>query len=199
MPDQQAMQDYVRARMAGTQGPPQPTPDPMQSYVLAQGALGSRVPPTTMMDSPQYLVNPDDNFVRGPKQQSNQDQAEQDNLGQRRALLGQMDDLHAQIEALPPDHPLRAQMDQQWHAMLLQVNQLGHDFQDQTPTGRWLKDGRQVQDNRGPNADTIQNAIQNRQAQPRQPLPPPAPGGVPYAPAPQPVIPQPPATAGLTS
>jgi hypothetical protein len=45
----------------------------------------------------------------------------------------------------------------------------------------------------------MQDAIQNRQAQPRQPLPPPAPGGVPYAPAPQPVIPQPPATAGLTS
>jgi hypothetical protein len=190
------MQDYVRARMAGTQGPPQPAPDPMQSYVLAQGALGSRVPADTMMDSPQFTQEPGVAPVAAPP--SDKYQAEAARHAQMLSAIQQMQAVSAQINQLPPGSPNRAALTQQWSALRDQVGQLQQQFTT-GPIGQWADRQMQEQNNTAPDVDAIQNAIQNRQAQPRQPLPPPAPGGVPYAPAPAPVIPQPPATAGLTS
>jgi hypothetical protein len=196
MPDQQDMQTYVRGRLAGTQGPPQPTPDPMQSYVLAQGARGSRVPRDTMPDSPRYLEDLD--VAPGPRPQSDEDQALDAVFAQKQQLKNQIDMAEQQMKQLPLGSPERDQAYDQWVGMIKQYGQMNDQFKNTQP-GAWSQRLVGVDQNRGPDVDVIQNAIQNRQAQPRQPLPPPAPGGVPYAPTPAPVIPQPPATAGLTS
>jgi hypothetical protein len=196
MPDQQDMQDYVRARMAGTQGPPQPAVNPMQQYVVAQGALGSRVPPDTMMDSPQFLQNPDVVGQPAAPPQSDRDLADEQLFARKDQLFKQIDEISKKLDSLPAGSPDRKKLFDQWHALGDQVDQLSDQF-DAGSTGQWGKRQVEILDNQGADADAIQNAIQNRQAQPRQPLPPPAPGGVPYAPAP--VTPQLPATAGLTS
>jgi hypothetical protein len=168
----------------------------MQSYVLAQGALGSRVPPDTMMDSPQFTQEPGVAPIAAPP--SDKYQAEAARHAQMLSAIQQMQAVSAQINQLPPGSPDRAALTQQWSTLSDQVGQLQQQFTT-GPIGQWAERQADTQNNQGADADTIQNAIQNRQAQPRQPLPPPAPGGVPYAPAPAPVIPQPPATAGLTS
>ena len=196
MPDQQDMQAYVRGRLAGTQPPPQPAQDPMQSYILAQGALGSRVPADTMTDSPQFLQNP--GVTPGPVPQSDEDQAEDALFAQKDQLFKQIDAVHQQMHSLPLGSPAREKLYQQWSDMVNQVDQLSNKF-DAGPTGQWARRQGQIQDNAGDDAAAIQGAMQDRRRQPRQPLPPPAPGGVPYAPAPSPVVPQLPATAGLTS
>jgi hypothetical protein len=189
------MQDYVRGRLAGTVAPPQPTPDPMQSYVLAQGALGSRVPPTTMMDSPQFLEEPGVEPLPAPK--SSKYLTEDDRQAASAALIQQMREVSKQIDLVPPG-PDRQALVQRWSDLGTQWDQLTKQF-NEGPIGQGAQRMMDRVQNRPLDANTMQDAIQNRQAQPRQPLPPPAPGGVPYAPAPQPVIPQPPATAGLTS
>ena len=196
MPDQQDMQAYVRGRLAGTELPPQPTPDPMQQYVLAQGALGSRVPPDTMTDSPPVMVNPG----VAPTQAAPSDkyQVEQDRQARLASAIQQMQVISKQMDALPLGSPDRAALSQRWSALSDQVFQLHQQF-SAGPIGQWAGRQADANANQGADVDAIQNAIQNRQAQPRQPLPPPAPGGVPYAPAPSPVVPQLPATAGLTS
>ena len=201
MADQQAMQDYVRARMAGTQGPPQPAPDPMQSYVLAQGALGSRVPPDTMMDSPQFTQEPGVAPIAAPP--SDRYQAADEIFAKKDALFRQMHEVSKQMDQVPIGSPMRHQLHQQWSDLADQVDQLSAQFR-QGPIGQWADRQMQEQNNTAPDANVIGDAIRNRMAQPRQPLPPPAPGGSPtdfrqFLPAPAPAAPQPPATAGLTS
>ena len=196
MPDQQDMQAYVRGRLAGTQPPSQPTPDPMQQYVLAQGALGSRVPRDTMPDSPRYLEDLD--VAPGPRPQSEEDQALDAVFAQKQQLKNQIDMAEQQMKQLPLGSPERDKAYDQWVGMIKQFGQLNDQFKNTLP-GAWSQRLVGVDQNRGPDVNTMMDAIQNRQAQPRQPLPPSAPGGVPYAPAPSPVVPQPPATAGLTS
>jgi hypothetical protein len=196
MADQQAMQDYVRARMAGTQGPPQPAVNPMQSYVLAQGALGSRVPPDTMMDSPQFTQEPD--VEPGPPVQSNRDLDEQAFHARKQELFNQIDQAIQQRRALPAGSPEANAAFDRFMALGAEVDRMDAEW-EKGSTAQWGRRRLNELDQSAPNANAIMQGVQNRQAQPRQPLPPPAPGSVPYAPAPQPVIPQPPATAGLTS
>jgi hypothetical protein len=168
----------------------------MQSYVMAQGALGSRVPRTTMPDSPRYLEDLD--VAPGPRPQSNEDQALDAVFAQKQQMFQQIEQLHQQMQAYPLGSPERDALTDQWQNLIKQTGQLNDQFKDTLP-GAWAQRAVGVEQNRGPDVNTMMDAIQNRQAQPRQPLPPPASGGVPYAPVPPPVIPQPPATAGLTS
>jgi hypothetical protein len=194
MADQQDMQTYVRGRLAGTVAPPQPAPDPMQSYVLAQGALGSRVPPDTMMDSPQFTQEPGVAPIAAPP--SDKYQAEAARHTQALSVIQQMQAISKQMDALPSGDPARSQLAQQWQGLSDRFDQLNQQF-NAGPVGQWANRNVDIQKNMGDDANVIGDAIRNRMAQPRQPLPPPAPGGSPtdfrqFLPAPTPLGPQPP-------
>jgi hypothetical protein len=165
-------------------------------YVMAQGAFGSRVPADTMMDSPQFTQEP--GVAPGPPVQSSRDLAREDLTARRNALVDQLDALNKQIQGMPQgDAKLTGVMDQ-FLDTSRKLNGIFDEFQ-QSSAGQFGKRMLERSENRGADADTIMNAIQNRQAQPRQPLPSPAPGGAPYAPAPALIAPQAPPTSGLTS
>src|SRR4029077_5843439 len=174
------MRAYVRGRLAGTEQPPVPAPDPMKSYVLAQGALGSVVPPDTLPDSPRFLEEPDVGTEQTTKIPSSL-QLELQRQNDRRAFL--LDQLSRMDQGSP-----------QYQAAINELGQLSAQFQ--ATTAPWADRQIGMMKNPATDADVIQQAIQNRQAQPRQPLPPPARGGVPLG---APIAPAPPVTRDLTS
>ena len=165
-------------------------------YVMAQGAFGSRVPADTMMDSPQFLVEP--GVAPRAAAPSDKYQTEADRQAQVSSVLQQIQAVSKQMDQLPVGSPDRSGLYQRWSDLNDQFDQL-HKQWSEGPIGQWSQRQVDIHDNQGADADAIMNAIQNRQAQPRQPLPSPAPGGAPYAPAPAPIVPQAPPTSGLTS
>jgi len=177
------MQEYVRRRLSGAEQPPAPTPDPMKGYVLAQmGVPDWRTGPDRMTDSPVFLQGSDTGTETTPEISSNEELAKpatRQSWRQRTSeLVGQMQEISRQMNSFTdPSDP-------RFMALSDQFMNLHKQFQEQqqiwqADTGRWAKG--LVQQNTYPaeDADIMQRAIEERQNQPRQPLTPPAPGGVP--------------------
>lgn len=169
------MQAYVRDRLSGAEQPPAPAPDPAASYVLAQGALGARVPQDTMSDSPRFLEGPDTGNETTTRIPSSRDLAVTTRQAQQQQLLQQMRDVSKQMDLV--SGPERRRLFQQWEAITKQLDQLSAQFD--AGTGQWAERQAGMIRNAPLDANVMQQAIQNRQAQPREPLVPPATGGVP--------------------
>jgi hypothetical protein len=178
MTDQQDMLAYVNSRLAGTeQPPPPPGPSPMAGYVLAQGARGLTVPPRTMMDQLPYLEGPDTgnepvNPGAGPNATMTYP-AHEAYVQQQNDLMRQMNSWGTALETMPQNHPDRPYYQTQFDQAQKQWDKLtnpGPSWLTQMPPNRFAGD---------PAAATIQGAAEARRAAPRQPLRPPAPGGVP--------------------
>jgi len=177
------MVGYVRQQLAAPQALP-PPPNPMLDYVRQQTAQtaspggGARVPPDSMTDAPVYLDAPDTGNETSAHPQSDKYDSSDALFAQKDRLFQQMDAVHKQMDSLPIGSPLRKQMFDQWMALINQADQLSAQF-EAGPIGQWGKRQDDIQNNKGADADVMQRAIEDRQNQQRQPLPPPAPGGVP--------------------
>jgi hypothetical protein len=176
MADQQDMLAYVKGRMAGTEAPPVPVPDPMKSYVVAQGARGALVPPTTMMDSPQYLVDPD--VEAGPKARSNQQLDVDALMARKHALEKQFHETSRALDAAGGSGPEHRQLFKTWLEQNRQLSDMHEEFMAKLGNSV-MRDKVEAPLQGVKDAQDIEAAMNARAAQPRQPLPPPAPGGVP--------------------
>jgi hypothetical protein len=146
-------------------------------YVLAQGALGSRVPPDSMMDSPQVLVLPGTGNETDTKIPSDRDMGTDARLAKQQELLRQMQHLSAQMDKTT-DFEESKKLFTQWLAVGKQIED-NHDSFMQSHVGKFLDQQLGIAKDKVGDADAIQRAIQDRQNSTRQPITPPAPGGVP--------------------
>jgi hypothetical protein len=170
------MQDYVRRRLAGTEPAPAPAQNPAASYVMAQGP--ARVPPDTMMDSPQFLAGPATGGETDTVINSDRQQSIGDLMQNAEQLNARVQALWKQMEPLDASSPEFKALVPAFHAAR-DAYMANDALIQQTTLGRHMRetDDRMVQ--APANADVMQRAVQDRQNQPRVPLSPPAPGGVP--------------------
>lgn len=181
MAEQQDMRAYVRQRMAGTEAAPVP-PDanPMASYVLAQAhprTGGMQVPPQTMMDSPQFLEEPDtgDEPVykgTGPNVISNEDR----HVAEQQARKERMDGILREMQALPM---WRLFEREKLHGQFMKLYDEIGAAHTAGPVGRLMRKIDARKQGAESNVQDILEGANTQRAAPRQPLLPPAPGGVP--------------------
>jgi len=199
------MQDYVRRRLSGAETVPAPAQNPAADYVMAQlvpqappSALplggGASVPPSTMTDSPQLLEAPDTGDETSAHPLSNQQQSLEDTRSRINELQQQLDPANKAIDAAKTLDDRKAAF-ARWQAIVEEMNGL-HEQVMSSPSYERIRRLGVASDAASEDANVMQRAIQDRQNQPRVPLPPPAPGGVsPNAPA----VPLSPSTRDLTS
>jgi hypothetical protein len=187
MADQQDMLAYVKNRMAGTeQPPPPPGPSPMAGYVLAQGARGATVPRATMMDSDQYLVSPDtgDEPVYQGVGPNAVETTKQPHLTRQADLLRQMEETRAamdKVQGTPAFGPL--------YDRFMALYDAHRESYKSGPVGKLIQKEDQIGADAKTSVGDIQEGADARRAAPRQPLAPPAPGGVPLNAPPVPYAP----------
>jgi hypothetical protein len=159
----------------------------MKSYVVAQGARGALVPPTTMMDSPQYLVLPDpgDEPVARGVGPNAVETTKLPHLQRQADLMRQMEETRAAMskaEGTPAFQPL--------YDKFMALYDAHRQAYKAGPVGNLIRKEDQIEAGAKANAADIQEGADARRAAPRQSLPPPAPGGVPLdAPPTMPVVP----------